>query len=142
MNVMKKVWWMRILTTMIKALVMMMWWSRWGHKKWMWEFKECFAEYCFFELLECRGDEWGSKLIIKHIIEINEHNLAEEVNGFKKVDINLLKDWTMKVNAVLREIKSDNITKTNRLIKACVIFVGRKVGIKPKQRIGNAAKEP
>ena len=48
----------------------------------------------------------------------------------------------MKVNAVLREIKSDNIIKTNRLIKACVIFVGRKVGIKPKQRIGNAVKEP
>ena len=48
----------------------------------------------------------------------------------------------MKVNAVLREIKSDNITKTNRLTKACVIFVGRKVCVKPKERIGKAMKEP
>ena len=35
--------------------------------------------------------------MIKNIIEIAEHNLDENVNGFKKVDKNLLKDWTMKV---------------------------------------------
>ena len=82
------------------------------------------------------------KIMIKNIIEIAEHNLDEEVNGFKKVDRNLLKDWTMKVNAILKEIKSENITETNRLIKACVIFVGRKVGLKSNQRRGNPVKEP
>ena len=40
----------------------------------------------------------------------------------------------LKVNAILKEIKSDNITETNRLIRACAIFVGRKVGLKPYQR--------
>ena len=32
----------------------------------------------------------------------------------------------MKVNAFLIEIKSDNIIETNRLIRACFIFVGKK----------------
>ena len=55
------------------------------------------------------------KIMIKNIIEIAEHNLDEEIHGFKKVDRNLLKDWTMEVNAILKEIKSDNITETNKL---------------------------
>ena len=48
----------------------------------------------------------------------------------------------MKANAFLMEIKSDNIMETNRLIRACVIFMGGKVGLKPNQRRGNAVKEP
>ena len=64
------------------------------------------------------------------------------LNRVKKVNRNLLKDWTMKVNAFLKEIMSDNILETNRLIRACVIFVGKKVGLKPNQRRGNAVKEP
>ena len=93
-----------------------------------------------FENVEGRSEE--EKIMIKNIIEIAEHNLEEEVNGFKKVDRNLLKDWTMKINAILKGIKSENITETNRLIRACAIFVGRKVGLKPKQRRGNPVKEP
>ena len=79
--------------------------------------------------------------MIKNIIEIVERNLEEEVNGFKKVDGNLLKDWTMKINAILKGIKSENITETNRLIRACAIFVGRKVGLKPKQRRGTVMEK-
>ena len=79
--------------------------------------------------------------MIKNTIEIAVHNLDEEINGFKRVDRNLLKDWRTKVNAFLKEVKSDNITLTNRLIKECVISVGRKVGFKPSQRKGNAVKE-
>ena len=60
----------------------------------------------------------------------------------KKVNRNLLKDWIMKVNAFLKEIISGNITETNRLTRACVIFVGKKVGLKPNQRRANAVKEP
>ena len=72
--------------------------------------------------------------MIKNIIEIADHTLDGEVNGFRKVDRDLIKDWTMKVNANMKEVKSDNITETNRLIKACVIFVGRKVALKPKPK--------
>ena len=48
----------------------------------------------------------------------------------------------MKINAILKGIKSENITGTNRLIRACAIFVGRKVELKPKERRGNPLKEP
>ena len=48
----------------------------------------------------------------------------------------------MKANAFLMETKSDNIMETYRLIRACVIFMGEKVGLKPNQRRGNAMKEP
>ena len=48
----------------------------------------------------------------------------------------------MKINAILKGTKSENITETNRLIRACAIFDGRKVGLKPKQRRGNPVKEP
>ena len=55
---------------------------------------------------------------------------------------NLLKDWTIKINAILKGIKSENITETSRLIRACATFVGKKLGLKPKQRRGNPVKEP
>ena len=93
-----------------------------------------------FENVEGRSEE--EKIMIKNIIKIAEHNVDEEVNGLKKVDRNLLKDWAMKVNAILKRIKSENITETNKLIGACAIFMGRKVGLKPNQRRGNAVKEP
>ena len=48
----------------------------------------------------------------------------------------------MKVNAFLIEIKFDNTIETNRLIRGCFIFVGKKVDIKPNQRRGNAMKVP
>ena len=43
-----------------------------------------------FENLE--GMIKGEKIMIKNIIEITELNLDDEVNGFKKVDRNLLKN--------------------------------------------------
>ena len=40
--------------------------------------------------------------MIKDFIEITKHNFVEEVNKFKKVDRNLVKDWSKKVNAILK----------------------------------------
>ena len=40
--------------------------------------------------------------MIKDFIEITKRNLVEEVNKFKKVDRNLVKDWSKKVNAILK----------------------------------------
>ena len=92
-----------------------------------------------FENVEGRREE--EKIMIKNIIDIAEHNLEEEANRFKKIDRNLIKDWTMKINVILKGNKSENITETGRLIRACAIFVGRKVSLKPKQRRGNPVKE-
>ena len=76
------------------------------------------------------------KIMIKNVIEIAEYNSDEEVNGFKKADRNLFKDWTMKVNAILKEIKSDNTTEANRLIKSMCHPCGMKSRsqTKPKKR--------
>ena len=63
------------------------------------------------------------------------------LNRVKKVDRNLLKDWTIKVNPFLTEIKSGNITETNRLIRPYVIFVGKKVSLKTNKRRGNAVNK-
>ena len=63
-----------------------------------------------FENVEGMSEE--EKIMIKNI-EIAEHNLDETVNGFKEVNRSLFKDSTMKVNVILREIESDNITETN-----------------------------
>ena len=43
-----------------------------------------------FENVEERSER--EKMMIKNIIEIAEHNLDEEVNGFKKEDRNLLNE--------------------------------------------------
>lgn len=56
------------------------------------------------------GNVWREKTIIKNI-KITELNLDEELNEFKKVDRNLRKDWTWKINAILKEVKSDDITE-------------------------------
>ena len=56
------------------------------------------------------GNVWREKTIIKNI-KITELNLDEELNEFKKVDMNLRKDWTWKINAILKEVKSDDITE-------------------------------
>ena len=66
-------------------------WSRWRYGKWTWEFSECFAE-CYLEPGNVERMREEENTMIKNI-KINEANLDEEVNGFKKVDKNLLKDW-------------------------------------------------
>ena len=53
-----------------------------------------------FENAEGMTEE--EKIMIKNIIEIAEHNLDEEVNEFKKVERNLLRGWSMKVNDILK----------------------------------------
>ena len=55
-----------------------------------------------------------NKTMIKNIIEIAQHNLDEKMNGLQREDTNLLKDCTIKVNATLKEIKSD-ITGINKI---------------------------
>ena len=44
--------------------------------------------YLSFENVEWMSEE--EKILIKNIIEIAEHNLNDEVNGFKKVGTNFL----------------------------------------------------
>ena len=52
------------------------------------------------------------------------------------------KNWARKINAKLKKMKSENITRTNKSIKAWEIFVERKAGLKSNQRRENASKVP
>lgn len=52
-----------------------------------------------FKYVEEMSEE--EEIGIKNINEIAEHDLDEKLNGLKKVDGNLLKDLTMKVNATI-----------------------------------------
>ena len=49
------------------------------------------------------GMSQEEKSMIKDIIDITEHKLEDELNGFKKVDRNLLKDRIGKVNGILKK---------------------------------------
>lgn len=50
--------------------------------------------------------------------------------GFKPVDRKVLADWTKKVNRVVSEIQSTNITDTNKLINSTAIYVARQLRLK------------
>ena len=60
---------------------------------------------------------------------IDEH-MDEELVGFKRVERKILKQWVQKINRILPKIRTDNLTSTNNLIKACSILVGKEAGLK------------
>ena len=57
--------------------------------------------------------------------KINDEHTDEELVGFKRVERKILKQWVQKINKILPKIKTDNLTSTNNLIKACTILVGK-----------------
>ena len=63
-------------------------------------------------------------------------------SGFKRVDRNVLTEWTKKVNRVVSEIQTSNITDTNKLINATAIYIARQVGIKTSGHEGKGSKDP
>ena len=53
-----------------------------------------------------------------------------ELRGFNKNDRCVLAEWSKKRNCILQHIKTENITHTNILIKAFIVYVGIKIGLK------------
>ena len=62
-----------------------------------------------------------------------------DTRGLKKVNRNILSEWSSKVNRVLVNIKTDNITDTNKLICAVAQHLSKKVGLREMGR--NVRKE-
>ena len=50
--------------------------------------------------------------------------------GFKSVNRKVLAQWTKKVNRVVTDIQTTNITDTNKLINATAIDIARQIGLK------------
>ena len=67
-------------------------------------------------------------------------NETEEYLPFKKVDQRKLRDVTKKVNTMIRDIETDDVTQTNKLAMAPALWVSKEVGVK-KSKIGEK-KEP
>ena len=57
-------------------------------------------------------------------------NSRIELRGFNKIGICVLAEWSRKINYVLKHIRIENITDINILIKAVIVYVGKKIGLK------------
>ena len=61
---------------------------------------------------DTRNDE--ERQMIKDILEIMRSGQVWNGAGFKRVDRNVQTEWTKKVNRVVSEIQTTNITDTNK----------------------------
>ena len=64
------------------------------------------------------------------IQDILKDNSKIELGRFNKIDRYVLAEWSRKINFILKPIRTENITDTNILIKAVIIYVGKKIGLK------------
>ena len=70
------------------------------------------------------------KEIVDRIIEIMKAEEDYRVLPFKKVDRLKINEITAKVNKLVARIQTDNITDTNKLLKAVRSVVAEKIGLK------------
>ena len=68
--------------------------------------------------------------MIKDILEIMRSGQVWNGAGFQRVDRILLAEWTKRINRVVSEIQTNNITDANRLINATTIYMASHVGLK------------
>ena len=69
-------------------------------------------------------------------------NSRIELRGFNKIDRCILAEWSRKINCILKHIRTENITDTNILIKAVIVYVGKKIGLKARGSKNKKESEP
>ena len=74
------------------------------------------------------GEE--EKTMIQDIINLMKDNSRIELRGFNKIDRCVLVEWSRKINLILKHIRTENITDINISIKAVIVCVGKKIGLK------------
>ena len=89
---------------------------------------------------DTRNDE--ERQMIKDILEIMRSGQMWNGAGFKRVDRTVLAEWMKKVNRVVSEIQTTNITDTNKFINATANYIARQVGLKMGGCEGKGSKEP
>ena len=70
------------------------------------------------------------KTMIQDILDLIKDNSRIELRGFNKIDRCALAAWSRKINRILKHIRPENITDTNIFIKAVIVYVGKKIGLK------------
>ena len=81
-----------------------------------------------------------TQLIIAQLNKILAGGRNTDGISFKKVDMNTLNRTTAMVNIVIELIETKNITQTNNLIKAAVVWVADQLGLKKYE--GRKKKDP
>ena len=54
-------------------------------------------------------------------------NSGTELGGFYKIGRFVLAEWSRKISRILKHIRNENITDTNILTKAVIVYVGKMV---------------
>ena len=57
-------------------------------------------------------------------------NSIIELRGFNKIGRCVLAELSRKINCILKHITTENITDANILIKAVIVYEGKKIGLK------------
>ena len=63
--------------------------------------------------------------MIQDILNLIKDNSRIELRGFNKIDRCVLAEWSRKMNCIPKHIITENITDTNTLIKAAIVYVGK-----------------
>ena len=69
-------------------------------------------------------------------------NSEIELRWFNEVDRCVLADWSRKINHILKHIRTENITDTNILIKAAIVYVEKKIDLKACRSKNKKELEP
>ena len=68
--------------------------------------------------------------MIQDILDLMKDNGRIELRGFNKIDRRVRAEWSRKINCILKDIRTENISDTNILIKVISVYVGKKIGLK------------
>ena len=67
--------------------------------------------------------------MIQDMLDLIKSNIGIEIRGFNKVNRCVLAAWSMKINRILKQMRTENNTDTSIMIKAAVVFVGKKIDL-------------
>ena len=62
--------------------------------------------------------------MIQDILDLMKDNSRIELRRFNKIDKCVLAELARKINCILKNIRTENSTETNILIKPVIIYVG------------------
>ena len=68
------------------------------------------------------------KTTMQDILDLMKDNSKIELRGFNKIDRCVLAEWSRNINCILKGIRrTENIAYTNILIKAVIVYAGKKI---------------
>ena len=66
---------------------------------------------------------------MQYILDLMKDKSRIELRRFNKINRCVLVNWLRKRNYILKHIKTKNIADTNLLIKAVIVYIGKKISL-------------